>query len=113
MRGEQQFYDLKKEQEQRIRSAVASPNCRIILTKEESEQYEAEQWEKEAAKARQRELEEEKAKDESTEEKKKQATADLVLEDAKQEPNQREAAEEALVTQDAAQQEASQESQAM
>ena len=31
------FNLLTEEQEQRIRSAVASPNCRIILTKEESE----------------------------------------------------------------------------
>ena len=52
MYGEYQYWDLTKEREQRIRCAVASPNCRIILTKQEFEEYEAEQKEKEAARAR-------------------------------------------------------------
>ena len=54
-------------------------------------------------------MEEDKAKAKPAEEETKQAAADRVLEDAKQEPSKREAADEALVTKDAAQYEAPEE----
>ena len=41
--------ELEEEQEQRIRSAVASPNCRIFLDWKEVRVFEAEQKKKEAA----------------------------------------------------------------
>ena len=49
MFGENQVYYLTEEHEQRIRSAVASADCRVIFSLEEYEAYKAEQEQAKAA----------------------------------------------------------------
>ena len=43
MRSEDQIFELTEEQESRIRCAVASSDCRVIITRKESRAYKLEQ----------------------------------------------------------------------
>ena len=49
MRGQYNNHDLTEEQGQRVRNAVANTACRVIITDEEYEAYESEQWRIKAA----------------------------------------------------------------